>query len=203
MIDTNFSFDSTPNLYGIYSAISQSDGKIMIAGRKNYFDNGEFLIVRYLPDGGLDPSFGTNGEFTIPILNGSTITDFIPLADGKFLASGYANNATHILLAMAKITDEELNSLSFENNKNKAVIAPIPFKDETLLDYEVDKEGNVTIELLDLNGKIVQTILTNQFQTQGHYQQRIQFNKIATAGEYIVRLSVGNQIQSLKIIKSN
>lgn len=202
LIDTNFSFDSTPNLYGIYSGIAQSDGKILIAGRKNYYDNGEFLIVRYLPDGGLDPSFGTNGEFTIPILNGSTITDFIPLADGKFLASGYANTATHILLAMAKMTDEDLETYSFENNKNKAVIAPNPFKEETLFDYEIDKESHVTIELLDLNGKIVQTIMTNQFQTEGHYQQRILFNKTATAGEYIVRLSVGNQIQSLKIIKS-
>jgi uncharacterized delta-60 repeat protein len=46
----------------------QADGKIVVAG---YFDgsnatNGGLFVIRYLPNGSLDPSFGTGGKVIVP-----------------------------------------------------------------------------------------------------------------------------------------
>ena len=40
--------------------VVQSDGKIVVAGTSN----NNFALVRYNPDGSLDPSFNTTGEVT-------------------------------------------------------------------------------------------------------------------------------------------
>ena len=40
----------------------QPDGKVLAAGYAfSFATNYDFALVRYLPDGSLDPSFGTNG----------------------------------------------------------------------------------------------------------------------------------------------
>ncbi|HKP54076.1 MAG TPA: S-layer homology domain-containing protein [Chloroflexia bacterium] len=66
----------------------QSDGKIVTAG-SSHTGGGDFALARYLPDGTLDPAFGSGGRVS---------TDFAPgydqaralllLPDGKILAVG-------------------------------------------------------------------------------------------------------------------
>ncbi len=82
----------------------QSDQKIvgfgMTMGEGNF--NFDLCIVRLLPDGGVDPAFGTNGYFTYDHAGESDfIYDGVILADGKILACGAVSNSaddTEILL---------------------------------------------------------------------------------------------------------
>jgi uncharacterized delta-60 repeat protein len=41
----------------------QADGKIVVAGTFQSFNDGRFALVRYNPDGSLDTGFGTLGRF--------------------------------------------------------------------------------------------------------------------------------------------
>lgn len=48
----------------------QTDGKIVVAGSFNDGANNEFLLLRYDPDGGLDPTFGIDGKVTTRMSSG-------------------------------------------------------------------------------------------------------------------------------------
>jgi uncharacterized delta-60 repeat protein len=68
----------------------QADGRIVVAGRAD----GEFVLVRYRPDGSLDPAFGSSGRVTAdfgPAEAGAT--GVAVQADGKVLATGYSGGS--------------------------------------------------------------------------------------------------------------
>ena len=49
----------------------QPDGKILVAGSGGRTSNEDFVLVRYLPDGRLDPSFGQGGHVTTDFRGGA------------------------------------------------------------------------------------------------------------------------------------
>ncbi|MCE3284565.1 MAG: hypothetical protein K0R70_821, partial [Steroidobacteraceae bacterium] len=49
-----------------YDTARQSDGKIVAVGRSRLEGSQRFTVVRLLPNGSLDPSFATGGQFTFP-----------------------------------------------------------------------------------------------------------------------------------------
>jgi uncharacterized delta-60 repeat protein len=68
----------------------QPDGKIIVAGSRYSPENEsiDFFVARFLPEGLLDPSFGSNGVFT---LNQGAVDAFNAVAiqpDGKIVAAG-------------------------------------------------------------------------------------------------------------------
>jgi uncharacterized delta-60 repeat protein len=69
----------------------QPDGKIIMAGRAwdNAAQQYNFALVRYLPDGRLDSSFGSNGALRTRIRNNDDdIYDIALQPDGKIIAVG-------------------------------------------------------------------------------------------------------------------
>ena len=81
----------------------QPDGKILVAGYSNNGSNDDFALVRYLPNGTLDTSFGTNGIVTSGI--GSELDRCLAMAlqpDGKILLAGHTAVGTLDDFAMAR-----------------------------------------------------------------------------------------------------
>ncbi len=71
----------------------QPDGNILAIGvsRGSETDKDEFLIVRYLPDGSLDHSFGVNGIVIMPVGNSHAHPKNILIQkDGKIVVTGHA-----------------------------------------------------------------------------------------------------------------
>jgi uncharacterized delta-60 repeat protein len=84
------SFNSSTNLSDKVVAYAVlSDGSILVAGERNTTNSDiDAMILKYLPDGSLDPSFGVNG---VAIANSTTndqIVGFQLLPDGKMLLIG-------------------------------------------------------------------------------------------------------------------
>jgi len=76
-----------------YNIQIQDDNKILVAGTSNVNGNNDFLLIRYLPTGVLDSTFGNNGVVQIDISNSSSDSaDSLKIRpDGKILMSGYTN----------------------------------------------------------------------------------------------------------------
>src|SRR6266480_4615089 len=75
----------------VYSVLIQPDGKIVAVGSANSpFDYYDFAAARYLPDGTLDPTFGTGGKVRVDFGNNDLdiANDAALQPDGKIVAAG-------------------------------------------------------------------------------------------------------------------
>lgn len=74
--------------------VIQPDGKIILAGFSSVSAKGDFAMVRYLEDGTIDQSFGTNGK-VLTDLEGAGRSDFasgiVMEPDGHLVLTGSAN----------------------------------------------------------------------------------------------------------------
>jgi len=89
-LDNSFSSDGIDSLnVGSNSTIMdvalQPNGKIVVLGRTANYDH---LVVRFMPDGGPDLSFGTNGFITLTGINGDLAVALSLQTDGKIVVAG-------------------------------------------------------------------------------------------------------------------
>jgi uncharacterized delta-60 repeat protein len=82
----------------------QPDGKVLAGGYSTSADTGKssFLVARYLANGTLDTSFGTNGSSAVSVGTGANFCHVLMLqSDGKIILSGGAmtdNNYDFVLV---------------------------------------------------------------------------------------------------------
>jgi uncharacterized delta-60 repeat protein len=78
-----------------YAVEVQYDGKILVAGAGNapMSLTRSFTIVRYMPDGSRDASFGTGGVVTTSIGSSSYVVDLVIQSDSKIVAVGGTSSA--------------------------------------------------------------------------------------------------------------
>ncbi len=110
---TNFS----PQIDRATSAVLQPDGKIIVGGQTDNISNDDnFALARYHPDGGLDNSFGIDGQMTTDF-NGfnDRIRSLALQPDGKIVAAGYSYMGTNSNwdFALARYDDEGFLDESF------------------------------------------------------------------------------------------
>lgn len=95
--DPTFSEDGiaeAPLMEGrVWSTVVQPDGRIVVAGSSGWaFTFGEpsdFAVLRFTPDGRLDPSFGGDGMVTIAFASGAAQAHGVALQpDGRIVAAG-------------------------------------------------------------------------------------------------------------------
>jgi uncharacterized delta-60 repeat protein len=77
----------------------QLDGKIVVAG----FAGGSFAVVRYLPDGTLDSTFGSKGKAVKDIGSGPEHTNAVLIQqDGKIVLAGEVADGDNYVVALAR-----------------------------------------------------------------------------------------------------
>jgi hypothetical protein len=74
---------------------------------------------------------------------------------------------------------------------------PNPFNVQTLISYDIPKDSHVTLEIFDILGHKI-TTLVNEFQQAGHYQAIWNANDFAT-GIYYGRLQAGGNNHTIKM----
>jgi uncharacterized delta-60 repeat protein len=187
VIDTNNNLDM----------ILQPDGKIIKAGQVGSY----FGIKRYTSTGTIDSTFGNTGVITTPLGFNSLIHDILLLPSNKLLAGGLSFNGTRNLATLARYTSLALGNLDFSNETNSFLIYPNPIETDATFEYNLQNDETITIDIIDLQGKIVKSILSNQNQTTGNYKQKIDLSNSISAGNYILKFSSLVGSQSIQIIK--
>lgn len=79
-----------------YDIAVQPDGKIVAVGEASNGVNSDFAMVRYLPNGALDVSFGTGGKVLTPFGSGNEVASGVAVQhDGRIVVGGYGIGATN------------------------------------------------------------------------------------------------------------
>lgn len=88
-----------PTAASANSVFLQADGKIVAVGTGFGGENDEFAVVRYLPNGALDTTFGVGGYVTTPFSATSQdwALDVLVQPDGKIVVVGTTNFSTAVV----------------------------------------------------------------------------------------------------------
>lgn len=77
----------------VYDMATQSDGKIVVTGYSIVQSHREFMVIRYLPTGIIDSTFGDNGKATVDVgVANSTARALAIQSDDKIVVAGYYDN---------------------------------------------------------------------------------------------------------------
>ena len=175
----------------------QPDGKIVKAGSIN----SQFGITRYNTNGILDTTFGSAGTLSTPIYYSSSINKLLYLSSNKLLAVGKSFNGSNTIMAMTRYTNLNLGTLDFTTKDTNFMVYPNPIEEQATFAYSLKDAATVTIEIIDLQGKVVQSVLNSKEQGAGDYQPEILLPNSVASGNYILRFSSPEGNQSIKIIK--
>ncbi|NIJ45403.1 hypothetical protein FHR24_001871 [Wenyingzhuangia heitensis] len=70
------------------------------------------------------------------------------------------------------------------------------------IDYNIVAEGNVNLIVFDTNGKLISTLVSNEFLKTGNYSNNIETSKFPKPGVYYCRLETNKGVETHKIIIS-
>ncbi|MBL0317557.1 MAG: T9SS type A sorting domain-containing protein [Flavobacteriales bacterium] len=108
--------------YGLYveskvnDMLLQPDGKIVVCGT-TYVTTYDFMMIRYLEDGTLDPLFGDNGKAFIDFDNINNYgLGYALQQDGKILIAGYSETPNYESISIARINVDGTIDESFGTN---------------------------------------------------------------------------------------
>lgn len=177
--------------------VIQPDGKYLKAGEKN----NNFSISRYYADGSVDTTFGTNGELNVIVGYASFITDILLQDDGKIVVGGSSLASDNQLAVLARFTNTVLGTLDFSASENILSIYPNPIEISATFEFTLNNSENITVELYDIQGKLVQTIAKNKSYAAGNHNLPIELQSNLNSGNYLLKLTTKTGSESIQIIK--
>jgi hypothetical protein len=130
----------------------------------------------------------TRGVFDFVVLRSNGVDSlFFASWDGGFY--GYANIITHIANEPKYSTPQHF---SLQQN------FPNPFNSETTIQFNVARSSHVTIDIHDLLGRPLQTIIDGNL-VAGQYSARIVLPTLPS-GIYWCRMRAGNFVETKKLL---
>lgn len=173
-----------------HAIVIQEDGKIILSGFIGITPHHDYALARYDTLGNLDPSFGNGGK---------VITDFgyedlafasAIQSDGKLICAGYSqtteNNSSFSIARY--FTQTETNTTDISRNINSVKIFPNPSNGNFKLSIDLNVSKQISISLLNLDGKFIQPIVTNSQYTEGENTIEVEVNEKHGTGFYLVRI---------------
>ena len=79
---------------------------------------------------------------------------------------------------------------------------PNPFTKSTIINYGLNKDSRVLIQIFNMNGKVIET-LTNDMKKSGNYEVHFNASNLST-GTYFYNVKIGNdfnKINKMTVIK--
>lgn len=93
-----------------------------------------------------------------------------------------------------------LDALNEPESNNEFSIKPNPFNEQVIIQYDLKSIDKVTIQIFDIYGKQVMTLMNNLEQEPGYYQQELLLDKLS-AGAYYLLIKGAHFYHSEKLIK--
>lgn len=181
------------------SVVILPDGKILAGGLASV-PSQRYATARYNTDGSLDASWGTGGKLTTTFASTASIWSMIIQPDQKILAGGYSGSGSSYLFSIARYGDSPSKGIE-DPEINNIVTYPNPFDQNITIQYTLNSPKKMSIELVDIHGKVVAVLLSNQLQETGTYTQNMIVPTNLPAGNYFMVLSSAEGSNVMKVVK--
>lgn len=183
--------------FGIYidnatDFILQKDQSILVTGSVSNASDRTPTIYKFSPDGQLDTSFGTNGLLSLQFEgdNGS-ISSISEQFDNQLLIQAISDKTygrNNRLFLQRYLMDFNVGIFNPVLSAEELLVYPNPIQQAATLKYSLANPENITIQLVDIKGKVLTTYLENQAQVTGHYQQPIDLPTYLSTGVYFLTI---------------
>ena len=80
-----------------------------------------------------------------------------------------------------------------------AIALPNPFRTRTRLAYRMDEPGSVTIRVFDVQGRLVETPVDNEYRAAGDHA--VEFEPRLAAGAYFARIEAAGVEKTIRVVK--
>lgn len=133
------------------SVAVQTDGRIVAVGNTSNGVNDDFALIRYLPDGTPDVSFGMAGRVVTPIGEGDDIAYCVVLQDdGKIVVAGYTDIDGNRDIALSRYLPD--GALDAEFGVGGKVLTSIGTGADVAYDAKVQSDGKIVLVGYSFNG---------------------------------------------------
>ncbi len=140
------------------SVIAMPDNRILATGRyqKDLFDEKyNFVIIRYLPDGNMDSTFGINGmiEFDFGNRDDQGKSSFIQ-PDGRIVCVGHTGTTEYTGKDMVIMRYSEFSSVNLPEPEIKSSfeVFPNPASIKVNINVTAPRAGNYSVSIQSING---------------------------------------------------
>ncbi|MBP6310808.1 MAG: T9SS type A sorting domain-containing protein [Flavobacteriales bacterium] len=181
--------------------VLQPDGKFLITGNtQTGVGVYSVALIRLFPNGQLDPSFGQNGsvvhDYTEPHNDHSRAV--ILQTDGKVLIagniSGHPTVARFLSGLFISVEEEEVA------HSTELSVYPNPTYGSVFLECSLSRPELVTVQIQDMQGRVIRTILNQAPLADGGQSIRIEMDGIAV-GQYNVSVRTSQYLQFVRVVK--
>lgn len=121
-----------------------AEGRVVLAGYVTENGNEQFSIVRLLPDGTYDATFGTNGWVITDFNGGNDQANAVAVQpDGKIVAAGFTRNGTDADFALARYLPD--GSLDASFGTGGRVVTKIDLLADIIRDMTIASNGKIVV----------------------------------------------------------
>jgi uncharacterized delta-60 repeat protein len=159
--------------------------------------NGSIIAMRVMPDGGLDPTFGTDGRVLMPCPNADCHVRSIALDGlGRVVGVGGYNttHGTEVMIVRWLAEASPVGQVEVEARETFRVY-PVPASDALQLDVPREWLADARLELMDACGRLVTV-----FNGTGGSSHRIELPASLADGRYLLRLVSASRVLSAPVV---
>jgi uncharacterized delta-60 repeat protein len=185
------------------SVVIQPDGRIVVAGFSNEGIDPDFALAMYNTDGTLDNSFGVSGKLTTAFGTGNDRGYSVAIqSDGKIVVAGSSDSGGYSEFAVARyLSDFNVGVIEFSLANSTPLIYPNPIDEHATLEYTLQNAETISIRLLDMQGKIIQSFVEGQVQAAGEHRQSIDLPEALPSGTYLIAISSPKGKLTVQVVK--
>jgi uncharacterized delta-60 repeat protein len=206
LVDTTFAeggvfYYSYQNLASVgISIVIQADGKLVLVGILNQ----DQMLLRLLPNGKLDPSFGEDGRVITTFPEGNNVTPYgiVIQPDHKIVVSGQQwreGNEGRTTLARYHsnfdpvVTQDSVAAL--------LKLYPNPTFGQITLEFALSRTSDVKVAVYDMLGRWLGNLLDIQPREKGIYKEALSLDERLPAGVYQLHFNTEEQNVYFSVVK--
>lgn len=184
----------------------QVDGKLIITGTCLATDSTEtdFMVIRLNTDGTPDNTFGTNGVVLTDFFGQNDEGAAVAIQpDNRIVVTGMCKDANdNPKIAIARyLPGMVIGLIEFSHDNIHPLIYPNPLQATETLKYTLTSDENITVNLIDSQGKLVAEFIKNEVRTKGEHTEVLTLPSTLANGTYFIEIASPKGKVAIKVIK--